>query len=44
VRVFTVQRLTRRGLRTLAPSVIALATAEGLDAHADSIRVRTGAI
>jgi histidinol dehydrogenase len=44
VRVFTVQRLTQRGLRTLAPSVIALATAEGLDAHADSIRVRTGAI
>jgi histidinol dehydrogenase len=40
VRVSSVQRLTRAGLRGLAPSVIALAEAEGLAAHADSIRVR----
>ena len=40
VRVFTVQRLTERGLRRIGPSVVALAEAEGLRAHADSIRVR----
>jgi histidinol dehydrogenase len=44
VRVFTVQHLTRRGLRTLAPFAETLAAAEGLDAHAASIRVRTGAM
>jgi histidinol dehydrogenase len=42
VRVFTVQRLTRAGLRAIGPAVIALAEAEGLTAHADSIRVRLG--
>jgi histidinol dehydrogenase len=40
MRVFTIQRLTRRGLQTIAPSAIALATAEGLDAHAASILLR----
>lgn len=40
VRVFTVQTLTRRGLRTIGPSAIALAEAEGLLAHARSIRIR----
>ena len=40
VRVFTVQRLTRRGLRGIGPSVAALADAEGLSAHAASVRVR----
>ena len=40
VRVSTVQQLTRAGLRGIAPSVVALAEAEGLQAHADSIRVR----
>jgi histidinol dehydrogenase len=42
VRVFTVQTLTRQGLSAIAPSVIALAEAEGLRGHADSIRVRVG--
>ena len=37
VRVNSVQRLTRRGLRRLAPSVISLANAEGLRAHAASV-------
>jgi histidinol dehydrogenase len=41
VRVSSVQRLTREGLRRIAPTVIALAEAEGLTAHADSIRERT---
>ena len=40
VRVSTVQRLTRGGLARLAPTAIALACAEGLQAHAASIQVR----
>ncbi len=40
VRVSTVQRLTAKGLRRLAPAAISLATAEGLRAHAASIAVR----
>jgi histidinol dehydrogenase len=40
VRVFTVQTLSARGLRGIGPSVIALAEAEGLAAHARSVRVR----
>ncbi len=40
VRVGTVQRLTPGGLRAIAPAAIALATAERLEAHAASIRIR----
>jgi histidinol dehydrogenase len=40
VRVMSVQRVTRAGLRSLAPAVTALARAEGLEAHAASIEVR----
>jgi histidinol dehydrogenase len=40
VRQITVQRLTRAGLRRIGPSVIDLATAEGLAAHARSVAVR----
>ena len=40
VRVNSVQTLTRRGLERLAPAIVALAQAEGLEAHAASIRVR----
>jgi histidinol dehydrogenase len=40
VRVSSVQTLTRAGLRRLAPSIIALADAEGLRAHAASIAIR----
>ena len=40
VRISTVQRLSRAGLRAIAPHAIALAAAEGLRAHADSIRIR----
>ncbi len=40
VRVNSVQRLTRRGLRRLAPSVLSLANAEGLRAHAASVAMR----
>lgn len=40
VRVSTVQHLTARGLRAIAPAGIALANAEGLVSHAQSLRVR----
>jgi histidinol dehydrogenase len=40
VRSMSVQRLTRAGLARLAPTILALARAEGLDAHAESIEVR----
>ena len=40
VRVMAVQRLTRTGLSRLAPTIVSLAKAEGLIAHAESIQVR----
>jgi len=40
VHVHSVQRITRAGLAGLAPTILPLATAEGLTAHAESIRVR----
>jgi histidinol dehydrogenase len=40
VRQITVQRLTRPGLRRIGSSVMALAYAEGLTAHAESIAIR----
>jgi len=40
VRVMAVQRLTRKGLARLAPTIVSLARAEGLTAHAESIQVR----
>jgi histidinol dehydrogenase len=40
VRVATVQSVTRAGIRRIGPSGVALAEAEGLTAHAESIRVR----
>jgi histidinol dehydrogenase len=44
VRVSTVQRLTRAGLRGIATAGIALAEAEGLRGHAESLRIRTGTL
>jgi histidinol dehydrogenase len=40
VRVSSVQRVSSGGLRRLAPAALALAQAEGLTAHAESIRIR----
>jgi histidinol dehydrogenase len=40
VRVMNVQRVTRGGLAKLAPTILPLARAEGLTAHAESIEVR----
>ncbi|MDE1154834.1 MAG: histidinol dehydrogenase [Acidobacteriaceae bacterium] len=40
VKVITVQQYTRDALREIGPHTIALAEAEGLKGHADSVRVR----
>ena len=40
LKVITVQRLSKAGLRNIAPMVETLAEAEGLNAHAQSVRVR----
>lgn len=40
VKVITVQQYTRDALSVIGPHTIALAEAEGLQAHADSVRVR----
>ncbi len=40
VRVMAVQRITREGLARLAPTILPLARAEGLEAHAESIEIR----
>jgi histidinol dehydrogenase len=40
VRVMSVQRVTAAGLARLAPAILPLARAEGLEAHAESIEVR----
>lgn len=42
VKIITVQELSQKGLRGIAPAVEFLAETEGLKAHADSIRVRCG--
>ncbi len=42
VRQITVQRLSAAGLRRIGPSVIDLANAEGLVAHARSVAIRMG--
>ena len=40
VRVHSVQRVSRQGLRRLAPTILSLANAEGLIAHAASVATR----
>lgn len=40
VKLITVQELSSKGLRRIAPTVVRLAEVEGLRAHAESIRVR----
>jgi len=36
----SVQRVSQKGLKALAPTIVPLARAEGLVAHAESIEVR----
>jgi histidinol dehydrogenase len=40
LRIISCQEVSRRGIRQIAPPAIALAEAEGLRAHAESLRVR----
>jgi histidinol dehydrogenase len=42
VKLVSVQRVTKRGLKAIASTVTTLARAEGLEAHALSIETRTG--
>src|SRR6185437_13966651 len=42
VKIITVQELSKKGLRSIAPAVEFLAETEGLKAHAESMRVRCG--
>jgi histidinol dehydrogenase len=42
VKVITVQEISRTGLKEIAPSLLALAKAEGLRAHGRSIELRCG--
>ncbi|MEO2268577.1 histidinol dehydrogenase [Pseudoalteromonas pernae] len=43
-RTYTVQTVTKSGLADLAKAIIPMAEAEGLDAHANAVRVRLGAL
>ncbi|MBR5863019.1 MAG: histidinol dehydrogenase [Alistipes sp.] len=40
MRKMTIQHLTREGLQGLAPTIVAMADAEGLEAHAAAVKVR----
>jgi histidinol dehydrogenase len=42
LKIITVQEFSPQGLREIAPSIVALAEAEGLVAHARSIQLRCG--
>ncbi len=42
LKIMTVQEISRAGLRKIAPSILTLAAAEGLRAHARSIELRCG--
>lgn len=42
VKIVSVQKLSERGLRKLAPAIATLARTEGLEAHARSVEARTG--
>ena len=40
MRKMTIQELSREGIATLAPTIVAMADAEGLEAHANAVKVR----
>jgi histidinol dehydrogenase len=40
MRKMTIQELSYEGLLNLAPTIIAMAEAEGLEAHAKAVKVR----
>jgi len=44
VRTMSVQELTPQGMSSLAPTAVALAELEGLDAHANAVARRAAAV
>ena len=42
VKIISVQKVSEQGLQRLAPTITALARAEGLEGHARSVEIRTG--
>jgi len=40
MRRYTVQELSAEGIQNIGPAIIDLATAEGLDAHAQAVALR----
>lgn len=44
MRRMTIQKITADGLKSLAPTIIAMAEAEGLDAHANAVKIRNTSI
>ena len=42
LKIITVQKYQQQGIKKLGPSAIVLAEAEGLEGHAEAIRVRGG--
>lgn len=40
MRKMTIQELTQEGIKALAPTIVAMADAEGLQAHANAVKVR----
>ena len=43
-RKITYQELTAEGLRNLSETIVSMADAEGLDAHAAAVKVRIGMV
>jgi histidinol dehydrogenase len=39
-RTYTVQTISQQGLKTLSKSILPIADAEGLDAHANAVKIR----
>ncbi len=44
VKKITVQQLTEKGIQQIAPTVIAMAEAEGLQAHAEAVKIRIASL
>ena len=44
MRRFTIQELSADGMRNLGPAIMALAAAEGLDAHEQAVALRMQAL
>ena len=43
-RRYTVQTVSQQGMRNIGPAIITLASAEGLQAHANAVKLRLAAL